>query len=135
MGMRWFLFYSGCVATGFLFGCAALDGFFGIDPASGDFDTTGSIGDSAGGLASSFIPWLGAGITTLGGLYAHLRGRRYSSALASVVRGVHAVRANKAENGSIKLTEAELMRIFSAIQDADGTREEVRKKVAAVEKG
>lgn len=126
---------------GAIVGCAALDTFTGAnqavaaggsEPAGGAIP--GSPASTVSFLLGQFIPWAGAAVGALSGLYASIRRRRYLRALESVVRGVNEVRRRKDEQGRIHLDEQTLMAVFSAMQDKEGTRQTVRDVVHRVEK-
>lgn len=122
---------------GFLCGCAAVDTFFDADPNTPGIQTgPGSPASGIGSILSLFVPWASAAIGGVGGIYANTRKGAYVRALGSVARGVNEVRAlPRNPKGKIVLTEKELMDIFSAIQDRDDTRKDVRRIVGKVENG
>ena len=111
-----FLLVSGIVA-----GCASLDALTGINP-DGSVDPSGGPLGSGAGLLGSFIPWAGAALGAVGTLYSQVRRKKYSDALKSTINGVSALRALRAENGTINLTDEKLVQILRDIQEADKTK-------------
>ena len=121
---------------GFLSGCALVDGFFDSDPNTPGVQTgPGSPASGVGSILSLVVPWAGAALGGIGGIYANARRGSYVRALGSVARGVNQVRALRDSKGKISLTEEALMKIFQSIQDREETRKDVRKIVGKVENG
>ena len=109
-------------------GCASLDALTGINP-DGSVDTSGGPLGSGAGLLGSFIPWAGAALGAVGTLYSQVRRKKYSDALKSTINGVSALRALRAENGTINLTDEKLVQILRDIQEADKTKKLISKVV------
>ncbi len=85
-----------------------------------------------GPVLSLLLPWGAALLTTATTVVNQVAKKKYFKAAGSVARGIEEVRLIKDEDGMIKISEENLMRTLSAVQDEDGTRDVVRKVVANV---
>ena len=123
------------VAAAALSSCSALDGFFGVDPQAppGAEQSKGSSpADTIGSIASVWVPWAGAALSALGGLYAAFRKRQYWKALNSVAKGVNSVKSDLDASGKVDVEK--LMKSLADQQDQDGVRDLVRALVHDLEK-
>ena len=122
---RFFVVVGG---LGFLCGCAALDSAVGLNP-DGSVEPGGGAVGAGSSLLGSFIPWAGAALGAIGTLYSQIRRKKYANALSSTVTGISALRALRAENGTINLTDEKLVQILRDIQEADKTKNLISKVV------
>lgn len=132
--MKWYQWLF-LVSLLILAGCGFFEGISGVENSdtSGASDGSYAAGKAVSSLISSFIPWIGVALGAGGTIYNHIRKKRIAEGLASVVRGVNIIRTQRDEKGNIDLNEEALIRVFRAVQDRDGTRQEVRKVIAKVE--
>jgi hypothetical protein len=122
---RFFVVVGG---LGFLCGCAALDSAVGLNP-DGSVEPGGGAVGAGSSLLGTFVPWAGAALGAIGTLYSQIRRKKYANALSSTINGISAVRALRAENGTINLTDEKLVQILRDIQEADKTKKLISKVV------
>lgn len=109
-----------------LAGCAAADGFFGIDAAGNDTGGTAP-SDTLGAVGGAFSPWVPTALGGIGWLYATIRGRRYKSAAHSLVNGVAWVRENQDKLKSMTPEAVqELLSVLNDQQIEDGTYKAIK---------
>lgn len=128
--MRW-LILAGLLMAFVLTGATCLDTVFGVDPTTGEQTPGGGPAGAAGGLLSFLVPWAGAAIGVVGGIYSDIRRRHWIGVLGTVARGVNEARAQKDATGKIDVTA--LMDALTKTQEAAGVREDVRKIVHKLE--
>ena len=124
---RYFILSGVLLLVSIITGCAALDAAL-LDPETGEYSPGSPVG-LGGSLLGSFIPWAGAALGAIGTLYSQIRRKKYANALSSTVTGISAVRALRAENGTINLTDEKLVQILRDIQEADKTKKLISKVV------
>ena len=124
---RFFILSGLFLLVSIITGCAALDAAL-LDPETGEYSPGSPVG-LGGSLLGSFIPWAGAALGAVGTLYSQVRRKKYSDALKSTINGVSALRALRAENGTINLTDEKLVQILRDIQEADKTKKLISKVV------
>ena len=104
-------------------GCAMLDSFFGVSP---DKDKSGSSpSDVVGQVVAPWAPWLGMALTSLGGIYANVRRKRWLRVARSVVRGVDYAKEHVDSKRKLKLED--LLEALAYVQEDEGTGKEVAK--------
>lgn len=119
------------LALGMMGGCGVLDSIFGVNPETGDYDSSGSPASTAGNLLGLVVPWGSAAVGLLGGLYADLRRRKWLAAISTTAKGINAARAMKDADGKIDV--AKLMEVIAKEQEAGNARGAVRSLVHKIE--
>jgi len=118
---RYFILSGVLLLVSIAAGCATLDALTGVNP-DGSVEPGGGAVGAGSSLLGSIIPWAGAALGAVGTLYSQVRRKKYSDALKSTINGVSALRALRAENGTINLTDEKLVQILRDIQEADKTK-------------
>jgi len=98
-------------------GCAALDGFFGVQP-DGAYKPEGSPADAAGSIGGLFLPILPGLLGGLGALYADIRRRKWRSVGKAVVGAI-----DEYKKGNMDIEK--LINLLKKYQDEAGVRREV----------
>jgi len=74
------------------------------------------------------------GRNAIGTVYKHVRSKSYLAVAGSMAQGVNELRARADSNGKVSMKVDDIVAIFSAVQDKDGTRDNARKVIHAIEK-